>query len=565
MTLSWLVQITITSSIVGLSILISKKVFHSIFTARMHYYVWVLLFMKIVLSVLPGVPESGLSIFNIMPQELCVVEPLEAGYDVAISDITYRVDLETTKVLSVGTPEQKLVKIFDWELIVLSVWIVGSLGLFGFYILTYVIFIKQTKNYVDVFDSEANMIMDELKSELNYTGEIGLLSGGLLSFAFGFFRKMVVIPEGYDIFEIKQILYHEIMHIKYGDIWMNLLIVFIKCLFWYNPVIWICCREARKDMEILCDSRVLEKTRDKKSYAQMLLKASRTNHRNVTLVPTLGNGKSEIVSRVEKIATKNRIGKLTVCAGCLIILLLAIVVLTNKSSEVSATMTVETLNSQEVSTISSEEISNVTIDDSSMPIVSIDNDSADNTKDIETVEVVGEQLIVVINPAHGGDDSGAIVDGVRESELVLNIAEKLNEKLQDDPGISFSMTREEDINVSFDDRVSLSEGADIMLTLHLDAHNQDKKGVSVAYGDELMVEEASYLQEVLSDGLASEGFIYEASNLIILQDSIIPTFIVNLGYMTNDEEFIKIKDNAYREQIAEVLYQYLLQYRLRIK
>jgi N-acetylmuramoyl-L-alanine amidase len=91
-------------------------------------------------------------------------------------------------------------------------------------------------------------------------------------------------------------------------------------------------------------------------------------------------------------------------------------------------------------------------------------------------------VVVVIDPGHGGIDPGAERGGIVEAELVLQIALELAEALSRAGGFQPILTRETDIFVPLAERMTLARaaGADVMLSLHADALDEDvTRGASV--------------------------------------------------------------------------------------
>jgi len=80
-------------------------------------------------------------------------------------------------------------------------------------------------------------------------------------------------------------------------------------------------------------------------------------------------------------------------------------------------------------------------------------------------------LIVVLDPGHGGLDPGAERDGQTEAEQMLKFARELKEVLLRDGGFDVVMTREDDVFVPLETRISIARaaGADVFLSLHADA------------------------------------------------------------------------------------------------
>lgn len=79
-------------------------------------------------------------------------------------------------------------------------------------------------------------------------------------------------------------------------------------------------------------------------------------------------------------------------------------------------------------------------------------------------------LRLVLDPGHGGLDPGAEAEGHTEAVLVLTFARELKEALTR-AGIEVVLTREEDVFVPLEARISVARaaGADAFLSLHADA------------------------------------------------------------------------------------------------
>lgn len=92
-------------------------------------------------------------------------------------------------------------------------------------------------------------------------------------------------------------------------------------------------------------------------------------------------------------------------------------------------------------------------------------------------------LVIVLDPGHGGIDPGAERDGVREADLMLTFARELKEILLRQDGVEVVMTRDEDVFVPLEERVSFARaaGADIFLSLHADALAEGRANGATVY------------------------------------------------------------------------------------
>ncbi|MDR1312055.1 MAG: N-acetylmuramoyl-L-alanine amidase [Burkholderiaceae bacterium] len=81
-------------------------------------------------------------------------------------------------------------------------------------------------------------------------------------------------------------------------------------------------------------------------------------------------------------------------------------------------------------------------------------------------------MTVVIDPGHGGQDSGAVgYRGTKEKHIVLSIARKLKEKIESESNMRVVMTRDGDYFVPLAERVNKARKAkaDLFISVHADA------------------------------------------------------------------------------------------------
>ena len=96
---------------------------------------------------------------------------------------------------------------------------------------------------------------------------------------------------------------------------------------------------------------------------------------------------------------------------------------------------------------------------------------------------VGRDVIVVIDPGHGGEDPGAVgKGGTMEKEVALEVAKKFSRQLNRIKGFKAHLTRTGDYSVSLKQRVSIAReyNADLFISLHADAFKfPSARGASV--------------------------------------------------------------------------------------
>ena len=101
---------------------------------------------------------------------------------------------------------------------------------------------------------------------------------------------------------------------------------------------------------------------------------------------------------------------------------------------------------------------------------------------------------VVLDPGHGGRDRGATHGNLKESEIALKVAMKLEKLLRDDPNFQVSMTRNSDRTLSLEERTLFAkhEHADLYLSIHLNASTDLRaQGKEFYFQNQLPVDEDS--------------------------------------------------------------------------
>jgi len=87
-------------------------------------------------------------------------------------------------------------------------------------------------------------------------------------------------------------------------------------------------------------------------------------------------------------------------------------------------------------------------------------------------ERITTRKIVVIDPGHGGHDPGAIGPrGLREKDVVLDIALKVRDMLSNDPSVEVSLTRQTDVFIPLEERTAIARNkdADLFVSIHANA------------------------------------------------------------------------------------------------
>jgi len=94
-------------------------------------------------------------------------------------------------------------------------------------------------------------------------------------------------------------------------------------------------------------------------------------------------------------------------------------------------------------------------------------------------------LRVVIDPGHGGDDTGAIgPDGTEEKDVTLAVSKGLARELAKRPGIKVFLTRERDRSLTLEQRndFAVKKKADLFISIHANASTKrSMRGIETYY------------------------------------------------------------------------------------
>lgn len=109
-------------------------------------------------------------------------------------------------------------------------------------------------------------------------------------------------------------------------------------------------------------------------------------------------------------------------------------------------------------------------------------------------EIDEELPVIVIDPGHGGVDPGAVRGGLVEADLMLQLARELAEAINRSGTMQAVLTRDEDVFVPLEARMTLARkvNASALLSLHADALEVDEaRGASVYTLSETALDQAS--------------------------------------------------------------------------
>ena len=275
MVLEQILKISIYGAMISCVILLIRKMFGKRLSSRLHCVFWMILVVRLLFPFEIAVPYSVFDLFYVMPNSTYNQITDLPGQEAFIP--------KEVDVVPLGIPEvQATAKEAD-----ISIFTVASILWFCtalFFLLHYGIAYILTCRRIDMKRRKPPDVLLDLfeqeKRKRRGSEKIGLIVSDDydMPFAYGIFRPVVVIPSGYlqmNTNMLSSVFAHELTHIRRKDHVTNLILCFTKSIYWFHPLVWLSFSIYKRDMEIACDSEVMEgcSEQERKSYANALLQS----------------------------------------------------------------------------------------------------------------------------------------------------------------------------------------------------------------------------------------------------------------------------------------------------
>ena len=174
------------------------------------------------------------------------------------------------------------------------------------------------------------------------------------------------------------------------------------------------------------------------------------------------------------------------------------------------------------------------------------------------------KIVVIIDPGHGGKDSGAIgIGGVQEKNIILPIGKRIAEILERN-GIQVIMTRDSDYFVTLPGRVTMAEqaNASVFVSIHANSAGENRPEVSglETYHYDTGLTLARIVHSKILQSLNIRDRSVRRARFYVLRKNSMPAILVETGYLTGRDDVAKLRTSAYQNQMAEAIAQGILQY-----
>jgi N-acetylmuramoyl-L-alanine amidase len=175
-----------------------------------------------------------------------------------------------------------------------------------------------------------------------------------------------------------------------------------------------------------------------------------------------------------------------------------------------------------------------------------------------------DKIVVVVDPGHGGKDSGAPgLRGLLEKDVILPIGLRVASILQQN-GIQVVMTRDSDYFVDLKPRVDLAErvNADLFVSIHANSISgrPDVNGLEVYYYDSGYRLAEAVRKSILNSISTIKDRGTRKARFYVLRKSSMPSILVETGYMTGVEDNPRLGTREYQNRMAEAIARGVLRY-----
>ena len=363
----WVWTTSARVSVLIILLLLVKYVLKNKIGARLHYLLW---FVMIVSLLLPWTPQSSLSLYNLtnlgMQKTSPTIEdvktfPPSASVDVVSSGQETGNRLEQLAVapnphivLNTGESLHTIATSPFIHRFLFFIWIMGITVFIATTLVVNRRFIQSIKGQ-SVVDTKLLMALKEAKNKLNIKAEVPLIQTMEITSPslFGLFFPRLLIPVGileeFTSEQLNHVFVHELLHFKRKDVLVNWLTRGLLILHWFNPIIWYAFYKLREDQEIACDAVTLEHIGiiDLKDYAYTLIKLVESNSRlsRITSLASLSGSKSQLRRRITMINIFRKASLKWSLLVVTVVAALAFVTLTNAKASTATTLgTVTNIN-----------------------------------------------------------------------------------------------------------------------------------------------------------------------------------------------------------------------------
>ncbi len=256
---------SLAGSVLAVVISLLRPITKKIFGYSWHYYIWLCVLFVMLMPVRFNVnttPAPNIATQAVQTQQTVVSEQPETT-----ENIVQTAPIQKPQLLQKATVIWDRI-IYNRMNILAYVWLIGAIALMLLNVVRYVrLNIKIRKNGEVISCPETREYTDR---RIN----VRIWENVASPFMTGVFRPTLILPKmELSGEQLDNILRHEMTHFKRNDILYKWFAEFVKCVHWFNPMVWYVSKQIASECEISCDMAVTKNMTDSEemSYVSTIL------------------------------------------------------------------------------------------------------------------------------------------------------------------------------------------------------------------------------------------------------------------------------------------------------
>ncbi|MGE5294753.1 MAG: M56 family metallopeptidase, partial [Solirubrobacterales bacterium] len=256
--------------------------------ATIRYWIWMLIFVKLILPPSLCVP-TGIGYWldreeqspapAAVPQTISIAESAAPVMTTEIPPVVPAVQPVELPATVVEPPEPVAADLVSltWQGGILLVWIAGMLVFVGLVIQRWR-FVKRLLARSEPASEDWVDVLDQCRRRMNVRGRVSLrlLPDACSPAVCGLLRPTILAPRALldrlPVEGLQAVLIHELAHVKRGDLWVNSLQTILQAAYFYNPLVWLASAIVRRVREQAVDEMTLVALgAEAKSYGNTLI------------------------------------------------------------------------------------------------------------------------------------------------------------------------------------------------------------------------------------------------------------------------------------------------------
>lgn len=518
--LRWIFFASLKASILAGIILLLQWLLRRKLPANLRYALWLLFMARLVI---PFSLESRISLFNLLP--LRNVQAFSISYNASEqlphsetdNDAVAESSREKPATIKGANQRSSFTPIQD----IAVVWLLGIVAFTVHMVRAHGMMRRKVREHRLVIDRDVLTLFNQCKREMNITRPIRLAELEKINMPLfcGTVNPLILLPSNIrntlSLNELRNIFIHELTHLKRKDVPIAWFATILQIIYWPNPLIWYAFFRMRIDRELACDAAALSLLGPEKAhaYGQTIISLlDRSPYHKCRLPVTVGilEARNDLRKRLDMITRFKKPSLLGTLSAMILLITLGGFSLTEANGLVPNAST----NMQRYS--------------------------------------------IILDPGHGGEDPGAVSsNGVKEKDLVLKVSKIIKRKLEK-AGIAVHLTRSSDEFVSLEKRAGILKEAKagVFISLHINKIPTAAQGIVLFYypnNEEISRRFAESIGADIRSYLPLRWNGTRSAPMFVLKESSIPAVMINIGYLSNNQDLEKILNPDFQEKFADVL------------